>query len=1596
MATEGFCDFTSPTNALPFRTTTSILNTPYFVNSIQNGVQNERESDPYPFVQSAYLFLNSLPLASLRERYKTNSGEFVDELDFIASCFKKFGAIHKLPYAWILKYGSIWYRYKKYKESNIDILQSAWKNFDYQTNYSPILSSITQTYEFKNNGVQNSITLQQETTTNVNMQIGFYPKVVNDFNVFYKGYELYDEYTNEEIQNSINGGMKIFNFDDSNITANQNGKVLNLQTYSVLLEDRNYGGEVDCNPTNNTKGIEYYVTPSFGTSYNQTRNSCVENLTSTNNTKVDLTSNPSVYNGSVRTLWSAPNYGYFDNGQIRFPSPDSYMNFINTGDTQSPMSLLNEDKYSKIEEMFSVFEKKILDTFEQEFLNFCKPITNISTNDEVTSFYTSTVDGNATYRNFQSLFRTLMKIPAKSDSQTEEDYFNNAINNQYNIFQGGIKNFMNYDVLFRYGNPSNYKRRIFDSYLSHNNTQKVVDPIKFRPYVVNTLPTAGGGLTVSQSKGLNPNAWIALETEVGFSTINNVRYTDNGSYITDFFIDNNIEFNSDNVVLLAPIIKMYATQKLKNPTITVAQFQNQINLYLTNESALQDNFLNLVLSGVRKKLPNQQQLPEKVVRSAIDGEQSKVENYEVFKSLNDKWIAGGDYKSKTLFEDMLFLDRASRNIGETIILDIFDLRSMFSEKSLNQAMSVYTFISGLLIKNNFTVMNLPAYINFYNAQDVDGTTTPNRAEGSLEFANNMWGTFLNVDYRKSSPKMVCFYVGKPSQYLDLPKGNFRFRDDGFEMRRASENPLIENQQGKKDWALSNKCVGFNVDIGTRNQSIFYSFSVSQDNGVATSESINTQINMVDQASGKNVATQNASLYNLYKQRSYKCQVVALGNAILQPTMYFNLRHVPMFNGPYMITNVTHTIQPGNFQTQFDGIRQGIYDLPAIDNFIQSINQNLITKLESILKIKKDTVNIFSGSTNSDKSNNLQQSANSTKGASNTCENKVLQVYKNAGYNVVDAVKTSLTEKEFAESLKRLMPNLPELQTIIYCISYIRSFEKISNDKAGKFNGWNNNLASVSLDIDYGATSSSFLKTYSCINVQTNPSTNDSLPVVGFNNIDTFINFMRDRLINRTQQILDDGLVKYYACYYPQKNISPEYYDTHTEEFKRLKSTIDNALASALSVGVATKEIVSDLKNKINEVENRGSSPSVTPTPSPIPNLLGQSCPPPVISSFSPLSGNTGTIIQLGGRNFNSVTSVKVNGVEVGLTGITIFNDSTMRVVTPQVGTGNVVNKGFIVVTTEFGTYTTIDQYTYDPALLASSTSSPGGYQNPQNQTVNATQSETPNTNPQNTGPLTMIGTAIQLNQSKTQSLNVKINPQSTGYILSPNPDMKYVVYELEEVNGVVTRKYISQSVIGVGGQVSNNEFNVTLNDVESYFINGIPKIEGKTQIDIVFILKAYKGQSEPVVQQFPFRVWYTLPNQSQVPVDNIPTTQTLPTFPPQKISFINLGESPNLQGNGFSYYNIKKPAGGYITLQLTTENPFNESFVVNTKVLDANTYEIVNHSGSGSASTQYTNLFEINKLGSFRLQVQYKPYGNTSPIGGEILTQTILSDVFTL
>jgi len=1414
--TEGYVSYLPPTatniiSTYPVRTTTSILNTPYFVNAILNGVYEWRKGNKNPYVQAAYLFINSLPLASLRERYQSQDKS---DLDYISSCFKKYGAIHKMPYAWILKYGSIWHRYKKFKETNVDILTTAWQNFDYTKNYSPKLNSTTQEYSItippsvaNNNPQKINMVLQKEEADKITMNVGFYPKVINDFNVFYNGYDLYVNYTDQEIQSSINNGLKLYNFETSNYTVNQGIKPLTLQTWSVLLKDTIEDTVVSsnvCVPNAVSGGDGYFMVPSFGSTFNQSKELC----TSNNLTILPITNNPEVYNGSVRLLWSAPNYGYFDNAQVVKPDVYSYVNTIVTGNTQSPFKLLNKDEYSRIEEIFSVFEKPILDKFEAEFLNFSRAMTDSNSGLETVTFYTSTVNTNAVYRNFQSLFKQLMTIPAKTASQSESEYFLNSINSQFDDFTTTIQSFMQYDVILRYGNPSNFRRRIFDSYLSYNTAPVITDPIQFKPYVKGSLPSKTGSVTLSQSQSTYPLPWRTLELEVGFSTIDNVKYSNYGSYITDFFIDNDIEFAVDNITLLAPLIKMYATQKLLTPTLTSSQFKQRLSNYQNQCTDLQNNILNGVMDRVRAKLPNQQQLPEKAIQSVISGEQSKIENYEVFKALNDKWIAGSDFKSKTLFEDMMFLDRASRNIGDVLLVDIFEMKNMLSTanpEKLNMSMSVFTFISGFLIKNNFTVMNLPAYVNFYNVQDVDGLTTP-KPEGSLEFANSMWGTYLNVDYRNSGPKMICFYVGKPSQYLDLPKGNFRFRDDAFEMRRASENPLIEDVQNKKDWSVSNRCVGFTVDIGIRNQNIFYSFSVDQSAGKATSESIQAQLDMVDQASGRSVATQNVSLYNLYKQRSYKCSVTSLGNAMLQPMMYFNLRHVPMFNGPYLIQDVSHSITPGQFQTTFTGTRQGVFDLPAIDNFLQSMNQNLLTKIEELLKVKKDETS-GKATTDNVKSTQVVQKANNQKAAPNSCEAGVLDVYKSRSYQGVDATLTSITPQTLADAIKARIPNNTDLQTIIYEICYVRTFEKNSNTKEGNFNGFNNNFATITLNNNYGATIDKFQKQWSCLSLKANSPV---VPIANFADLNTFIDFMSSRLSPRVSQIINIGILKYYVCFWTGSDVSESYYDANKSLFDETAQSFVQAQKSAQSVGL--KKIGTSTGTTTTSGTTSGTTITSGTTSG---TTTTVKCLPPTITSFSPIDGPSGKIIVIKGTDLETTKQITFLNITADTKTIVIIDNKNVRVAVPTIDVSTIPTpKGKIKLTTLYGTTESKTDFTYNPNVPNQSSAAP---------TTNSTQSQTipapPNTQPQQTGAPTMISTETKVVRNLTDELIVYMNPNTPPAIISTAVIMEVSVYNNTVENNVVKKTLVQTATSVRDNLVTNNVFKVTYKDVANLLIN---------------------------------------------------------------------------------------------------------------------------------------------------------------------------------
>ena len=995
--TEGNLIYDGYTGQTTFSQTTSILNTPYFINSIQLGVENYRNGVKYPYKEAAYLFINSLPLATLREKYTTYDTSKTD-LDYIFATFKKFGALHRVPYAWVLKYGSIWNRYKTWVETGNDYIDNVWKDFDAVLNFDPITNTQTTSYNLVIDGNTKFISLNSTLPNGLDylssMSLGFYPKLINDFNVFYQGTDLFTGYTDAAFQQKIDSNDFYLNVNTNNVRPkgfdlSYTGRSLNLSTYTCfsLSKDKQ----------------SYYILPSHGGRVNQTIQECFDSSKQYSIMKTEIGGNKSVWNGSARLFFDLPNYGYFDSSLVKKPTPQEYLKKILNTESQQQNFVINglKNDYSDISEMFSVFDRKVLDILENEFLKFSQSVYdfddssdetllvnkiqnaskpyletncdlnitqfkdgtendilrlannyNISVEDfkkialgQETAVLNSTYNSEIDFKNFQSFMRTYMKVPSSLKNTNFNQMLQNVTNSQNSTLVSGLKNLLQYDIYLRYGNPSNFDKKIFYTF----SNSEFVYPYTYSGYfekTPNAVPTNGGGITLQQSKQMYPDAWKALEESVGFSTITNLKYSDNGSYITDFFPTIDVEFSEANVVNLSALIKIFATQKLENPNLSKSDFLTSMTNYINTLDDFNSQMINSTFILLRNSLPNVDSQTNRSI-SVLEGPQPKKELWETFKSLNDKWISGTDFKQKTLFEDFLFLDRASRNIGDKVLVDIFKLKSLLTD--INVTMPILTTITSIIQDNNFVIFNTPSYINFYNVQEVSKNPKPN-VDSATEFANSLFGTFTEVDYRNTGPKMVCLFGGVPSSTVEMENNpDFKFGTDIFDLKRAE--PLLDNLQTKTDWDKSNKVVGFNVDIGVQNQQFVKSFSINQDNGQATAESLEILNKMANQSGGRTTATQNISLFNLYKNRSYQCTLSVMGNAMLQPTMYFNLRYVPMFFGPYMILEVDHTIRPNTFDTVISGVRQPVYSLSKIDNYLQSIKVNLLQ--EVINKAKKE-------------------------------------------------------------------------------------------------------------------------------------------------------------------------------------------------------------------------------------------------------------------------------------------------------------------------------------------------------------------------------------------------------------------------------------------------------------------------------------------------------------------------------------------------------------------------------------------------------------------------------------------------------------------
>lgn len=865
------------------KTSTNILNTPYFHKQLYRDFNDNPSYGKY--AGSAYLLLNSLPFTELDEKiadFTNDDKKYYNVLT--SSIFREVASSQYVPYHVILKWGSIYHRYKRFINEGIDILTGFTTS---NTNTTPTSINGGEFFDFNNNQIYRTDSGLTETTFiaySGNTNLGIHP------------------YYDDIFYNVVNN-ISYFNFSTGNTTGfteSINNGVLKLKNSPISSTgDTFYYWTQFVNNESLLGTNTFTLLPSAGGNINIGKKISKPNETlNSGNSFADEEQN------HYRIVWdSDPISNTFFDNNYKFSSPTEY-------ETSIDREYGINSNYKKVMDLIATFEPSILDEFEKYFLMFASENVNVSASNKPFEF--------VTYTNFQELLKEIVTID-KGGISTQN------IDNQITDLQKYQK--VNLEFLSA-------------SILSSNNLIKITlaNPKKLDPHVLVGFV------------GKDSNNTFTYNSYNVTSFNNNKKYFDlylgpepTTDCYKNFFIDNNVEVTEENILNFRSLVYLYAGYKKSNPLAT--DFKDYIEQSILIPSTTRYNtFMNQLLPQFSKFVIEEEQ--SKI--DFFDGYNNralKVELYNFFKSMNDKWIAGNSIGQRSLLEEFLFIDKANKDIGDEYYFDLTRLTMLENEKNLK--ISLFSAISTLLSGTGFDLRALPAYVNFYGT---NFSNTP-KIVPSKKIAQNLFGTFLDVDTQESSPKILIQFVGKNSTRPDMSdkkNGKYKFTDDSFNVGNVNNNPVMITlpkvfQAG--DLAKTNKVVAFEVSFGDQNQSIFKGVQLDQASIKNTSESFIVLENLARSESGSSAYNVDIGLFEYYRQAAYTCDVTCMGNVMIQPTMYFYLKNIPMFKGTYWITEVTHSIRNGSITTTFKGSRMPYTALPDLSDSFMSSYRTLFDKIQ---------------------------------------------------------------------------------------------------------------------------------------------------------------------------------------------------------------------------------------------------------------------------------------------------------------------------------------------------------------------------------------------------------------------------------------------------------------------------------------------------------------------------------------------------------------------------------------------------------------------------------------------------------------------------
>ena len=896
----------------------NILNTPYFHKQL---FSDFTKTNPYSkYVGSAYLLINSLPFVELTDKisFVELDGKEVTKTSTLlppvraSSLFREISSTQFIPYHLIVKWGSLYHRYKKKILDGVDILDGFLDSTGTTTNINANLffnsGRTDSAFTVFPNGFNfvGGLPIPTGATFSDANDIGIHPFYDAIFHQVVNGYNHY---------NVLSGNTSYF----SNVLSGAiktRGKVKsNGLTYWTSFVDNS-----KFNPTD----LRYTVLPCDG-----------DNKYADFNNLAEMVINTDTFDRGNQIYYSTMWGDNYINGDY---SGGTFFKY-NEYNTNTDGVYTVEGNTKKVIDLIATFSPAILEQFEEIFLQFATEKLN-----EETPYKKF---AKVKYDNFQDLLKGLLSV--KKETSDEGKTFEELVSL--------IKD-----------RQSENRIKITDEIIDYSNLLeiKLGNPKELDPYIIEGFVGISGN-SLKYDK-YNPSQSVNtkyIELYVG---------EDISGYYLDFFVKNNIELSEENVLKFRPLILIYAGYRQAGGADVKKTFQDYISSTILNglpftfvpgtgvipfaypstpgANSRYQLFISLLI-GKFGLLTNKQHTQ---VIDFVDGYNNrnlKVEIYNFFKSFNDKWSSGNSIGQRLLMEEFLFLDKANKDIGDKAYLNLDRFVSIIDPK--NDKASLYSSISMLIQGSGFDMRTLPAYVNFYG----NGLTTRSKITPSHTVANNLFGTFLEVDYQESSPKTVIQFAGPTSKHPSDMNKNYRFSDDSFNISDVNNNPLIVTLPkifDAENLSKSNKVVAFEVSFGDQNQSMFKGVSLDQATIKNTSESFVVLENLARSESGAGTYNVDIGLFDYYRQASYSCEVTCMGNVMIQPTMFFYLKNIPMFRGSYWITEVSHNIRNNSITTTFKGSRIPQASLPDPEDSFVSSYKSLFDKLLTKAKAKTDAEN----------------------------------------------------------------------------------------------------------------------------------------------------------------------------------------------------------------------------------------------------------------------------------------------------------------------------------------------------------------------------------------------------------------------------------------------------------------------------------------------------------------------------------------------------------------------------------------------------------------------------------------------------------------